>query len=328
MPARLNGFLVMDKPAKMTSAQVVARVKRLSGAQKVGHSGTLDPFATGVLICCLNQATRLAGFLLKDSKRYRAVLHLGVETDTQDGTGEIVSREIVSKEIVSKEIVSSVRVNDLTPEKIHAAFSAFKGTFMQQPPAYSALKHQGVPLYKLARLGRPVQKPPREVTISRLVIEKIALPEVTFEATCSSGTYIRTLGVDIGRRLGCGGHLTALRRLSSGPFGVDAALGLDRLETAATEGRVAELVIKPARALGHWPHVVADGRLLGKIRHGQRLSLADVGAMQPANRRPAGPILVLGPEDRLVAVVEYQAETARLNYHCVFTDEIIASGIV
>jgi tRNA pseudouridine55 synthase len=323
MPARLNGFLVIDKPAKLTSAQVVARVKRLTGAQRVGHSGTLDPFATGVLICCLNQATRLAGFLLKDSKRYRAVLHLGVETDTQDGTGEAVS-----KEAVSKEVVSSVRVNHLSPEKIHAAFSAFKGTFNQQPPTYSALKHQGVPLYKLARMGRPVQKPPREVTVSRLVIEKIALPEVTFEVTCSAGTYIRTLGADIGRRLGCGGHLTALRRLNSGPFGVDAALGLDQLETAAADGRVAELIIQPARALAHWPHVVADKRLLGKIRYGQRLSLADVDALQSADQRPTGPILVLGPEDRLVAVVEYQAESSRLNYHCVFTDEIIASGIV
>jgi tRNA pseudouridine55 synthase len=313
MPARLNGFLVIDKPAKLTSAQVVARVKRLTGAQRVGHSGTLDPFATGVLICCLNQATRLAGFLLKDRKRYRAVLHLGVETDTQDATGERIS---------------SGQVNHLSPEKIHAAFNAFWGTFNQQPPAYSALKHQGVHLYKLARMGRPVQKPPREVTISRLVIEQIALPEVTFEVTCSAGTYIRTLGADIGRRLGCGGHLTALRRLQSGPFGVDAALSLDQLEAAVAEGRVAELVIRPARALGHWPHVVADERLLGRIRYGQQLSLADVGAMPPENRRRAGPILVLGPEDRLVAVVEYQAASSRLNYHCVFTDEIIASGIV
>jgi tRNA pseudouridine55 synthase len=318
MQAPLNGFLVLDKPVQMTSARVVARVKGLTGAHKVGHSGTLDPFATGVLICCLNQATRLAGFLLKDSKRYRAVLHLGVETDTQDGTGEIVSREGLS----------SVRVNHLTPEKIHAAFSMFQGTFKQQPPAYSALKHQGVPLYKLARMGRPVQKPPREVTISRLVIEKIALPEVTFEVTCSAGTYIRTLGVDIGRRLGCGGHLTALRRLSSGPFGVDAALNLDQLETAAAESRIAERVIKPVRALGHWPHVVADKRLLGKIRHGQRLGQADIGAIQPALQRPAGPVLVLGPEDRLVAVVEYRTETETYSYHCVFTDEIIASGIV
>jgi tRNA pseudouridine55 synthase len=176
-------------------------------------------------------------------------------------------------------------------------------------------------------MGKPVQKPPREVTISRLVIEKIAPPEVTFEVTCSAGTYIRTLGADIGSRLGCGGHLRALRRLSSGPFDVDTALSLDRLEAAAAEGSVASMVVEPANALGNRPRVVADQRLLGKIRHGQRLSPADVGDMQPAPRRPEDPILVMGADDRLVAVLAYQAETDKLTYHCVFTDEIIASGI-
>jgi tRNA pseudouridine55 synthase len=311
MQERLSGFLVMDKPAKMTSAQVVARVKRLSRAKKVGHTGTLDPFATGVLICCLNQATRLAGFLLKDTKRYRAVLHLGVDTDTQDSTGEIKA---------------SAPVNHLTPEQISAAFSAFEGSFKQQPPTYSALKHQGVPLYKLARMGKPVQKPPREVRVAQLAIQKIALPEVSFEVTCSAGTYIRTLGADIGRKLGCGGHLTALRRLASGPFGVDTALSLDQLEAAAAEGSIAALVIDPAKALENWPRVVADTRLLGKIRHGQRLSLADLGTLQPATRLPAHPILVVGPQDQLTAVLSYRAENEKLSYHCVFTDVIEVSG--
>jgi tRNA pseudouridine55 synthase len=313
MQERLNGFLVMDKPVKMTSAQVVARVKRLTRAKKVGHTGTLDPFATGVLICCLNQATRLAGFLLKDTKRYRAVLHLGIDTDTQDSTGEITA---------------SAPVDHLTPEKISAAFSAFEGSFKQQPPTYSALKHQGVPLYKLARMGKPVQKPPREVRVSQLAIKKIALPEVSFEVTCSAGTYIRTLGADIGRQLGCGGHLRALRRLGSGPFGVDAALSLDQLEAAANEGRLASLVIDPARALGNWPRVEADARLLGKIRHGQPLSLTDLGTLQAATRRPDHPILVMGPEDQLTAVLSYRAETEKLKYHCVFTDVIKVSGTI
>jgi tRNA pseudouridine55 synthase len=313
MQTRLNGFLVIDKPARMTSAQVVARVKRLTRAKKVGHTGTLDPFATGVLICCLNQATRLAGFLLKDTKRYRAVLRLGVDTDTQDSTGQITA---------------STQVNHLTPETLDAAFSAFEGTFKQQPPAYSALKHQGVPLYKLARMGRPVQKPPREVTVSRLVIEKIALPEVTFEVTCSAGTYIRSLGADIGRQLGCGGHLTALRRLKSGPFDLDTAHSLDQLEAAAAEGRLTPLIIEPTKALGDWPRVVADARLVGKIRYGQQLSLADMGRMQPISRRPGDPILVVGPDDRLMAVLGYQAKAEKLSYHCVFTDQINISGSV
>ena len=309
----MNGFLVIDKPVEMTSAQVVARVKRLTGANKVGHTGTLDPFATGVLICCLNQATRLAGYLLKDTKRYRAVLHLGISTDTQDSTGEVMAR---------------ATVGHLTPETVAAAVGAFKGTFQQQPPTYSALKHKGVPLYKLARMGKPVQKPPREVTVSKLVIETIALPEVTFEVACSAGTYIRTLGADIGRQLGCGGHLTALRRLSSGPFGTDSALGLERLEEIAAQGDLERYLISPAQALANWPRVEADERLLAKVRHGQPLRTADVGCITPAPRNPADPVLVLGPGNRLAAVIGYQPETEKISYHCVFADEINASGIV
>jgi tRNA pseudouridine55 synthase len=311
----VNGFLVIDKPVDTTSAQIVARVKRLTGAKKVGHTGTLDPFATGVLICCLNQATRLAGYLLKDIKRYRAVLHLGVETDTQDSTGAVISR-------------SKFDVTNLKPEVVTTAFRAFEGTFQQQPPVYSALKHQGVPLYKLARMGKPVQKAPREVTVSRLVIKKIDLPEVTFEATCSAGTYIRTLGADIGRQLGCGGHLTDLRRLASGPFGLDAALSLDQLQAAVSENRLAPHLIPAAQALENWPRFVADKRLLAKVGHGQPVTLEDVGPMEPMPREAGEPILVMSADDRLMAVLGFQPDTEKLSYHCVFTDEINASGIV
>jgi tRNA pseudouridine55 synthase len=311
MQPGLNGFLVIDKPVDTTSAQVVARVKRLTRAKKVGHTGTLDPFATGVLICCLNQATRLAGYLLKAHKRYRAVLHLGMNTDTQDSTGEVIS---------------TYPVSHLTTEAVTDAFNAFEGTFQQYPPAYSALKHRGVPLYKLARMGQPVQKPPREVTVSRLTIEKIVLPEVTFEATCSAGTYIRTLGADIGHRLGCGGHLTSLRRLSSGPFGLDAALSLDQLAATAASGDLRPYLIPPAEALGNRPRIEADRRLLDRIRHGQPLSMAQVGLISPAPQQADEPILVV-VDNRLMAVLDYQPDTDKLNYHCVFTDEIKRSGI-
>ena len=311
----VSGFLVIDKPVGTTSAQVVARVKRLTGAKKVGHTGTLDPFATGVLICCLNQATRLAGYLLKDNKRYRAVLRLGIATDTQDSTGEVISR-------------SELDVTGLTPDAVTAAFRAFEGTFQQQPPVYSALKHQGVPLYKLARMGKPVQKAPREVSVSRLVIEKIDLPEVTFEATCSAGTYIRTLAADIGARLGCGGHLTALRRLASGPFGLDLALSLDQLEAAASEERLARHIVPAAQALENCPRIVAGQRLLAKVFHGQPLTLEDIGPMVPTTNEADEPILVMSADERLMAVLGFQPDTEKLSYHCVFTDEINASGIV
>lgn len=315
MQRKLSGFLVIDKPVDTTSAQVVARVKRLTGAKKVGHTGTLDPFATGVLICCLNQATRLAGYLLKDHKRYRAVLNLGTETDTQDSTGKVISR-------------SEFDVTDLRADAVTAAFRAFEGTFQQQPPVYSALKHQGVPLYKLARMGKPVQKAPRQVTITQLTIEKIELPEVTFEATCSAGTYIRTLGADIGARLGCGGHLIALRRLASGPFGLDVALSLDQLGAAVSQGRLESHVIPAAQALDSWPKFVADERLLAKVGHGQPVTLEDVGPIVPTPRQAGDPILVMSADDRLMAVLGFQPHTDKLSYHCVFTDEINASGIV
>lgn len=311
----LNGFLVIDKPVDTTSAQVVSRVKRLTGAKKVGHTGTLDPFATGVLICCLNQATRLAGFLLKDYKRYRAVLHLGTETDTQDSTGQEISR-------------SDVDVTDLTTEAVTAAFRDFEGTYQQQPPVYSALKHQGVPLYKLARMGKPVQKAPREVTVSQLTIEKLDLPEVTFEATCSAGTYVRTLGADIGKRLGCGGHLSALRRLASGPFGLDVALSLDQLEVAVSQDRLKPHLITPAQALESWPRAIADERLLARVSHGQPLTLGDVEPVAPMPSGTDDPILVMSTDDRLMAVLGFQPNTDKLCYHCVFLDEINASGIV
>jgi tRNA pseudouridine55 synthase len=310
-----NGFLVIDKPVDTTSAQVVARVKRLTGAKKVGHTGTLDPFATGVLICCLNQATRLAGYLLKDNKRYRAVLRLGIDTDTQDSTGEVISR-------------SEFDVTGLTPDAVTAAFRAFEGSFQQQPPVYSALKHQGVPLYKLARMGKPVQKAPREVTVSRLLIEKIDLPEVTFVATCSAGTYIRTLGADIGGQLGCGGHLTALRRLASGPFGLDAALSLDQLEAAVSKDHLEPHLIPAAQALENWPRIMAGASLLAKVSHGQPLTLEEVGPIVPTPKEADEPILVMSTDDRLMAVLGFHPDTEKLSYHCVFTDEINASGIV
>ncbi|MDJ0783678.1 MAG: tRNA pseudouridine(55) synthase TruB [Desulfosarcinaceae bacterium] len=313
MRQRLNGFLVIDKPPEMTSAQVVARVKRLTRANKVGHTGTLDPFATGVLICCLNQATRLAGYLLKDTKRYRAVLHLGVTTDTQDSTGETVS---------------TAPVDHLTDEAVMAAFRGFVGTFPQQPPTYSALKHRGVPLYKLARMGKPVRKAPREVTVFRLAIDEVALPHVTFEVTCSAGTYVRTLGADIGQKLGCGGHLTALRRLQSGPFGLETALQLEALPAMAAQGGLAVHLIEPARVFPHWQRVVADRALLRKVLHGQPVDPADLGMAASAAQKSDAPILVMGPDDRLVALLGYRPNSQKLRYHCVFAEEIIASGIV
>ena len=218
----LSGILVVDKPAGISSAKVVAIVKKALSAKKVGHAGTLDPFATGVLVCCINKATKLAQFFLQSKKKYIALVHLGVETDTQDLTGNITSE--------------SNKVH-FSENKIRSVFKRFEGKIEQFPPVFSALKHKGVPLYKLARKGKPVQKPSRSVFISYIDILDINLPFVRFEVLCSSGTYVRTLCSNIGTSLGCGGHLKELRRTESSQFSIQDAVSVSELENSQNTGR-------------------------------------------------------------------------------------------
>jgi len=301
----LNGILVIDKPADMTSARVVACVKKTLGAAKVGHAGTLDPFAEGVLICCVNQATRLAGFLLHGPKKYVAVLKLGQETDTQDLTGTVVS---------------TAKSVDFSPQMIHTAFESFKGTIEQLPPVYSALKHHGVPLYKLARRGQPVQKPPRRVQIYDICIQDVDLPYVRFEVSCSAGTYIRTLGSDIGKKLGCGGYLQALKRTASSGFTLDRAIPLSDLEELAGSRKLSQKMVSMRDALMEMPEFYADQLLAEKIRHGQLLTARDQSGPNDVNRAAGagGRIKIIDPEGDLIAIVEPDPTGDRLNYCCVF----------
>ncbi|MBU2521116.1 MAG: tRNA pseudouridine(55) synthase TruB, partial [Proteobacteria bacterium] len=242
MNNELNGVIVIDKPANITSAKVVAIIKKLFRAGKVGHAGTLDPEATGVLLCCVNKATKLAGFFLRGSKKYEAVLHLGVETDTQDAAGKIIS--------------TSDRL-DFTEKTIQAVFRQFEGTIEQVPPAFSALKHKGIPLYKLARKGEFVTKSPRQIFISYNKILKINMPFITFEVCCSSGTYIRTLCSDIGKELGGGGHLKKLRRIESSGFTINEAVSLSELEQLVLTGTINDRIISMSDALRNMPEYIA-----------------------------------------------------------------------
>jgi tRNA pseudouridine55 synthase len=302
MAGGVDGMLVVDKPAGVSSAAVVARVKRVTGAGKAGHAGTLDPFATGVLVCCLGKATRLAGFLLEGDKVYRGVLRLGAATDTQDVTGKVV------------------RTGDagaVTEEEIRRVFSAFTGTQRQRPPAYSALKHRGVPLYKLARAGRPVQKAERTVQVKQLEILDIRLPDVQFDVSCSAGTYIRTLCADMGERLGCGGHLASLRRLASSGFAVDQALTPEVVEEKARAGRLGEVLMGMTDALSGMPRLRADDRLTRKIENGVPLFWSDFGA---SSGRGAGLFYrVVDGHGRLLAVVSSNSGGERLTYRCVLS---------
>jgi tRNA pseudouridine55 synthase len=301
----MNGVLVIHKPAGISSAQVVARVKRLLGAEKVGHTGTLDPFAGGVLVCCVNQATRLARFLMDSRKVYEGVITLGVETDTQDATGQVTAECDCSG--VSEEMLARV-------------FRRHEGALHQRPPAYSALKHQGVPLYALARSGRPVQKPPRPVQVYRLRLMSARLPLVRFDVSCSPGTYIRTLAADIGRELGCGGHLSELVRLETGGFSLEQAVGLEELETLAREGAAGRRLIPMAEALKGLPEITAGPALLETIRHGRLLSReeADTGEVPADTGAGERFIKVVDTRGRLVAVLCDKPGRGELTYACVF----------
>jgi tRNA pseudouridine55 synthase len=300
---KLNGIIVIDKPPDITSARVVASVKKALNAAKVGHAGTLDPFAEGVLVCCVNQATRLAGFLLNDPKKYVAVLKLGQETDTQDFTGTVVAGS---------------EPTGLSQQTIRNVFRSFEGTVEQLPPVYSALKHKGVPLYKLARRGQPVQKPPRRVHIYEINVIQIDLPFVRFDVVCSAGTYIRTLGADIGRALGCGGHLHGLKRVESSGYTLEQATPLSELAELARNQKLIQRMISMKDALPAMSESYAAEHLVEKIRHGQILTIQDLDDLPGSNDIQDAYIKIVDRNGNLIAIMEHRASSDRLNYCCVF----------
>ncbi|MDH3356751.1 MAG: tRNA pseudouridine(55) synthase TruB [Desulfobacteraceae bacterium] len=297
----LSGIIVVDKPPGITSAKVVARVKKLLKARKAGHTGTLDPFATGVLVCCINRATKLSRFFLHGEKKYEAVLHLGVETDTQDSTGTVTA------------ICNTVEFSNKT---IQSAFRKFEGTIKQLPPIFSALKHKGVPLYKLARSKKPVQKPARQVSIITLKILEVHLPTIRFEVFCSAGTYIRTLCADIGASLGCGGHLKELRRTESSGFTIADAVTLEELEDLTFLKKSSDRIINMSNALKGIPEHIADNVLVKKIMHGHIITKNDF--MFETINASEDFIKIVDTDKKLVAILKYSNDKNRYDYCCVF----------
>ncbi len=251
--AQVSGFLNVDKPSGPTSHDVVHRVRRHTGVRRVGHAGTLDPFATGVLVLCLGQGTRLAQFLAQGEKAYRAVVELGRATDTYDRTGRVVEERDPS---------------GVDREQVEQALGRFRGRLRQVPPAYSAVKQGGVPLYRLARAGQEVSPPPREVEIRELRLVSWQWPRLTLELTCSAGTYVRSLVHDLGQFLGCGAHLAELTRLRSGRFGLDEAVPLDAL-LAAREGEWIRWLHPLEVAVEHLPQVRVDEADWQRLARGQ-----------------------------------------------------------
>ncbi|MBP6020705.1 MAG: tRNA pseudouridine(55) synthase TruB [Burkholderiaceae bacterium] len=214
----LDGVLLLDKPVGLSSNHALQRAKRALDARKAGHTGTLDPFATGLLVCCLGRATKISSSMLNADKGYVATIRFGQQTDSGDLTGNVV--------FTAPDDFSGVQ-----SEALETVLKDFRGDLMQIPPMYSALKRDGKPLYEYARQGIELERPPRPVTIHRLELLECSGLEAVVSVECSKGTYIRTLAEDIGRSLGCGAHLIALRRTSVGPFSLDDAIALETLQT-------------------------------------------------------------------------------------------------
>jgi len=255
----VSGILLLDKPRGMTSNDALQRVKRLYKAAKAGHTGSLDPLATGLLPVCLGGATKFSSFLLDADKRYRVRVRLGITTTTADAEGDVIRTESAD----------GVREQDL-----QAALKRFLGPIEQLPPMYSAVKHKGERLYKLARRGIEVERTPRVVSIIRLELRGFDPPELELDVHCSKGTYVRTLAADLGEALGCGGHVTALRRTGVGPY-VESEIGFVNLEEverqAANEDMdVLDALLLPLEsALCHWPPVRLSEDAAFYLRQGQ-----------------------------------------------------------
>jgi tRNA pseudouridine55 synthase len=284
------GILNVDKPPGMTSHDVVDVLRRVTGQRKVGHAGTLDPMATGVLLVCLGRATRVSEYLMSGRKRYRATIVLGITTDTYDADGEVVS---------------SGGATDLGPEEIEAALASFVGRIEQVPPMYSALKRDGQPLHKLARQGKTVEREPRLVEIDEVVLLDLTLPSLTIEVTCSKGTYIRSLAHDLGQLLGCGAHLAALVRLGSGRFSLEDSTSLERLEEAFQHGQAEMYLLPLDEALLDWPAMILDTGNASRVAQGQAVQ----GDPPPAGAKGTAMCRAYGPDGDFLALVAYHRET-------------------
>lgn len=282
----MKGVVIVDKPAGITSHDAVDRVRKLLGERKAGHTGTLDPMATGVLAVCVGEATKIASFLTGDDKVYEATMRLGVRTDTLDMTGQVLAEQQPRA----------------TEADVKAVLAAFVGTITQVPPQYSAVKVRGKALYKWARKGIRVEPPPREVQIREILLQGIELPRVRFTVTCSKGTYVRTLCADMGDRLGCGAALEQLRRTRSGIFRLQDAVRLDGESDDGIRARLEQGLIPMNRALPGLRDIVIPPLFEQKLAKGHQPDVEGLAALQIPSLAAADVVKFISEEGRLVAL--------------------------
>jgi len=284
-----SGILLIDKPEGPSSAQIVHRVKKILQAKKVGHLGTLDPFASGLLLIGVNEGTKIADIFLSGAKSYRGVMVLGVETDSQDGTGKVVNERAVPS---------------VSDKELRSLEAKFTGEQQQVPPMFSALKKDGVRLYQLARQGKEIPREPRAIRIDALHIKKISGSELEFTVTCSRGTYVRTLAADMGQSLGCGAHLKSLRRTACDHLKIEQSVGIEDLEQRCAMGAVP--LISLGAALGHLRSMTWQSRLLSRLRLGQQEVLGQIGKAREGEKIVA----IVDPRGELAALAEWMNDTA------------------
>ena len=282
-----SGILLIDKPEGPSSAQVVGRIKAISGAKKLGHLGTLDPFASGLLLVGVNEGTKVADIFISAAKSYRGVMVLGVATDSQDATGNVIKERPVPP-------VGKSELKELERK--------FTGELQQIPPMFSALKKDGVRLYKLARQGKEIPRAPRAITIETLRLRKSGEAEIELDVTCSRGTYVRTLAADMGEALGCGAHLKTLRRMSCGHLKLDNAVTLDELERLVEKEKIPLLSL--SSALSHLRAVTWQSGWLSRVRLGQQEILNQIGKPLAGERL----VRILDPRGELVALAEWSQD--------------------
>ncbi len=297
--APIDGILNVDKPLDITSMDVVRRIKRASGIKGVGHGGTLDPAATGVVPICFGQATRIMEYLVDGTKDYRAVVEFGTATDTYDAVGQVIEEQ---------------DPGHLTSDDVEQATEAFRGVTQQVPPMYSALKRGGKRLYELARAGIEVEREPRRVEVYDIRLLEWSSPLATVEVSCGRGFYMRSCAYDLGRALGCGGHLKSLVRLRSGPFEIADALSLADAEERFTDGTWEEAMYPLDVVLYNRRSVIVGKRLADDISHGTALA---PGFRVPKSR-PDERCRVYGVDGRFLAVLKFDASTGQWRPEKVF----------